>query len=225
VALLASIALGTGHRTFASGLIAAVYLVFIGGSSTALILSPRGPQEIFHRHIGRQLYLLPRHNKPPNEATGDLPTMSLGGFDFVVCLAPFDERDRSRGQSGTLVSARPRELGLMKWSDVAYWNDNWRTMEHLDDAAGHETYMGGFHDLTTHSVHNVSTPYYVRRDNVGRLLRLVRCYGLEGDCEHYALAGDYALHYRTNKTELQRWQEIDQRLVKLIDSWRPQPTE
>jgi len=220
VAILASIALGTEHRTFASGLIVAVYLVLIGGSSVALILSPRGPQEIFQRHIGRQLYLLPRHNKPPNEATGDLPTMALGGFDFIVCLTPFDERDRSRCQSGTLVSVRPRELELMKWSDVAYWNDNWRTMERLDDVAGHEAYMGGFFDLITHSVHNVSTPYYVRQDHAGRLLRLVRCYGWQGPCEHYTLIGDYALNYQTDKAELPQWQEIDQSLVRLIDSWR-----
>ena len=136
--------------------------------------------------------------------------------------SPFDEPDRSRCQSGTLVSVRPRELGLMKWSDVAYWSDNWKTMERLDDVAGHEAYIGGWYDLLTHSVHNVSTPYYVRHDEAGRLLRLVRCYGSQGPCEHYTLIGHYALYYRTNKTELPQWQEIDQRLVQLVDSWRPQ---
>jgi hypothetical protein len=222
VAILASIAIVTGNRASASGLVAAAYLTLIGASSVALILSPRGPQEIFQRHIGKQLYLLPRHNKPPNEVTGRLPTMALGGFDFVVCLTPFEERDRSRCQSATLVSVRPRELGLMKWSDVAYWNDNSREMERLDDVAGHEAYMGGFYDLVTHSVHNVSTLYYVRHDDAGRLLRLVRCYGSQGPCEHYTLIGDYALFYGTNKTELQQEKEIDQRLAQLIDSWRPQ---
>lgn len=216
-AILASIALGTGNRAFASGLVAAVYLSLIGGSSVALILSPRGPQELFQRHVGKQLYLLPRHNKPPNEAT----VTAGGGFDFVVCLMPFEERDRSRCQLGTLVSVRPRELGLMNWSDVSYWNDNWREMERLDDVAVHETFLGGFYDIVAHSEQrNVRIPYYVRYDVAGRLLRLVRCSVPQGPCEHYTLIGDYALYYRTNKTELPQWQEIDHGLLQLINSWR-----
>ena len=134
--------------------------------------------------------------------------------------SPFDEPDRSRCQSGTLVSVRPRELGLANWSDVSYWNGNWRDMDRLDDVAGHETYIGGYYDLITHSARNVRTPYYVRRENSGRLLRLVRCYGLQGACEHYTVIGDYGLHYQTDKTELKQWQEIDRRLAQLIDSWR-----
>jgi len=193
VAIFASITLAIGKRAVASGFIVGVYFALLGGSSLALVLAPRGPQEIFQRHVGRQLYNLPRHNKPPNEATAG------GGFDFVVCLTPFDERDRSRCQSSTLVSVRPREVGLVNWSDVRYWSENWREMERLQDVADHEAYLGGWYDLRTHSVHNVSTPYYARRDNAGRLLRLVRCFGLQGDCEHYTLIGDYALYYRTKR--------------------------
>ncbi len=114
VAIFASITLAIGKRAVASGFIVGVYFALLGGSSLALVLAPRGPQEIFQRHVGRQLYNLPRHNKPPNEATAG------GGFDFVVCLTPFDERDRSRCQSSTLVSVRPREVGLVNWSDVRY---------------------------------------------------------------------------------------------------------
>ena len=216
VAIVGSIALAMGYRAAAGGLVFAAYLALTAGSSAALLLSPRGPQDIFQRHVGKQLYLLPRHNKPPNEAS----VAEGGGFDFVVCLTPFDERDRSRCQSGTLVAVRPRELGLANWSDVSYWNGNSRDMDRLDDVAGHETYIGGYYDLITHSARNVRTPYYVRRENSGQLLRLVRCYGLQGACEHYTVIGDYGLHYQTDKTELQQWQEIDRRLVQLIDSWR-----
>ncbi len=120
VAIFASITLAIGKRAVASGFIVGVYFALLGGSSLALVLAPRGPQEIFQRHVGRQLYNLPRHNKPPNEATAG------GGFDFVVCLTPFDERDRSRCQSSTLVSVRPREVGLVNWSDVRYWSENCR---------------------------------------------------------------------------------------------------
>jgi hypothetical protein len=217
VAILASISLSAGHRVLASALVAAINSILNVGATVALILSPRGPQEIFDRYVGKQRYLLPRHNKPPNEAT-----VAAGiGFDFVTCLMPFGERDRSRCQSGTLVSVRPREVGLMNWKDVSYWSENWRDMERLDEVMDHEAYVGGWYDLFSKSERrDIPTPYYVRHDDAGRLMRLVRCYGSQGPCERYTVVGDYALYYRTDKSALSQWREIDDRLLQLIDSWR-----
>jgi hypothetical protein len=212
VAILASIAFATEHRMLASALVGSISLTLIGGSTAALTLTPRGPQELFDHYVGYQRLLLPRHNKAPNEAT----VAAGGGFDFVTCLTPFGELDRSRCQSGTLVSVRPRESGLKQWKDASYWSENWREMERLDDAIGHEAFIGG----TYQSGVNTRMPYYVRRDETGSLVRLVRCYGTQGPCEHYTLVGNYALYYRTAKAELPQWSEIDGKLVQLIDSWR-----
>src|SRR5258708_4361664 len=65
-AISASIALTTGYRVLASALLATADLALIGGSVVALILSPRGVQELFDRCVGKQHFLLPRRNKPPN---------------------------------------------------------------------------------------------------------------------------------------------------------------
>jgi hypothetical protein len=112
---------------------------------------------------------------------------------------------------------------LKQWTDVSYWSENWREMERLDDAIGYEAYLGDRYRYAWERDRGgigPKTPYYARHDDTGSLVRLVRCYGAEGDCEHYALAGDYALYYRTTKAELPQWPEIDSRLARLIDGWR-----
>ena len=213
-AIQASIAFAAGDRSFASSFVG-IYLVTIIGSAVALAFAPRGLQETFRRYVGKQLILLPRRYRPPNE-----PKVSAGGgFNFIVCLQPFGELDRSRCQSATIVSVRPSEHGLMHWRDVSYWDEHRHDMERREDTIGHQVYVGDPYENSSTNEW-LGRPYYVRLDDTGQLVRLIRCYSFDGPCKHYALFGNYALQYQTVKADMARWSEIDRQIVQLINGWR-----
>jgi hypothetical protein len=65
VAAPASIAFAMDHRFVTSALVGSMGLALIGGSVVALVLTPRGPLEMFEYYVGDQRFLLPSITRRP----------------------------------------------------------------------------------------------------------------------------------------------------------------
>jgi hypothetical protein len=209
-AVAASIALRLSFRTSASAIILLTWAAILVAASIARLFVKAGP-EVFERYVGEHRFLVPWQFAPYGV---DYP--GPYGLSITACIETLRGTYDKTCRDGRQVTIRSRERGFSGVFDESIWRSSLPQMRQEDDRGGHQAYA---YDKTDAQGRTKTDHFFARYDSEGKLRRLVRCYDFDL-CNHHAITADYLLSYSTKKSAFADWEQTDQRLVGLVDSWR-----
>lgn len=173
-----------------------------------LAFMERGPQQ-FLRYAGQQQFLVPWQYGPRGSESP-----SRSGFYVFLCFGSLLGIYDSSCHSANQLTILPAETGFDSWEErIWQFRQNGMTRAGIRD--GYQVYVD---TIQAQGARPELTKFYYRRtDSEGKLQGLVIC--SSGSCQRQILIGRNILDYRLPESSFIEWDELEQRLAALVNTW------